>query len=54
MPFSMIVVTTSWAPVFTFRIAGIAAQAMPPSIAKQHDHDDQQRTGEEVERQRCP
>ena len=33
MPFSMIVVTTSWAPVFTFRTAGIAANAMPPSIA---------------------
>jgi hypothetical protein len=31
--FNMIVVTTSWAPVFTFRMAGIAAQIIPPSIA---------------------
>jgi hypothetical protein len=33
MLFSMIVVTTSWAPVFTFKIPGIAAQIIPPSIA---------------------
>ena len=33
MPFIMIVVTTSWAPVFTFRMPGTAAQIMPPSIA---------------------
>ena len=54
MPLSMIVVTTSWAPVFTFRIAGIAAQAMPPSIAKISDDDDQERAGEEVELQGRP
>ena len=32
MPFIMIVVTTSCAPVFTLRIAGTAAHAMPPSM----------------------
>ncbi len=32
MPFIMIVVTTSWAPVFTFRIAGTAAHTAPPSM----------------------
>ncbi len=32
MPFIMIVVTTSCAPVFTFRIAGTSANAIPPSM----------------------
>ena len=34
MPFIMIVVTTSWAPVLTLRIPGIAAYTMPPRQAK--------------------
>jgi hypothetical protein len=33
MPFIMIVVTTSWAPVFTFKTPGTPAQTIPPSIA---------------------
>ncbi len=33
MPFIMIVITTSWAPVFTFRMPGTAAQTIPPSMA---------------------
>ena len=33
IPFIMIVVTTSWAPVFTFKTAGTAAKSMPPAIA---------------------
>ncbi len=32
MPFIMIVVTTSCAPVFTFRIAGTSANTIPPSM----------------------
>ena len=32
MPFIMMVVTTSCAPVFTFRAPGIAAYAIPPRI----------------------
>ena len=32
MPFIMIVVTTSWAPVFTLRTAGTDAKATAPSI----------------------
>ena len=33
IPFIMIVVTTSCAPVLTFRMPGMAAQIIPPSIA---------------------
>ena len=33
MPFIMMVITTSWAPVFTFRMPGTDAQTSPPSMA---------------------
>ena len=49
MPFIMIVVTTSWAPVFTFRTAGDACPDHPAEHRGEQDDDHVHRTGEEVQ-----
>ncbi len=54
MPFIMIVVTTSWAPVFTFRMPGTAAQIIPPSIAAIRTRDHEERPREEAQRELGP
>ena len=54
MPFIMIVVTTSWAPVFTLRTPGTAAKTIPPSMATSSTPTQVDGPGEEVEVQRRP
>ena len=54
MPFIMIVVTTSCAPVFTFRIAGTSANAIPPSMPNRIAVHISNGPGQEVELQRRP